>query len=247
MASRRSRPWPSRNARRSHVVFFVAAPPLPSNGHVNGPPKGMAEKVNKAMAIYQLVVKGLFDGSSALRNIHHYDSGPTALTTTEENEVITNLNTVYKSYLQSRFDEAVTIVGYSIRRVDEANLPTRDIATPGGNWNGTSGGSSLPPQTCGLVTWKAATAFPRTTRTYLFPFGTSELATDGSVTSGCRTAMGSWGSDMVELNYTGGNVDKVAVKYAGTPRVVVEHNDVTTVVVSNQFATQRRRRPGVGA
>lgn len=198
------------------------------------------------MAIYQITCNARFGGVDEMRNIHYYDSGPSALTDPEVDQVAFSLLNTYETHLQSLFDEAVTVYGASVRRVDEPNLPPRDYLLGVNEWSGGGPGNSLPSQTAALVTWKGVSVYPRTTRSYLFPFATSAIGATGTLLSAVVDDLQAWGAAMLELSYAGGNVDKVAVRWGGTPRVVVEHNDVFTVQVKPVLATQRRRTRGVG-
>ena len=203
--------------------------------------------VNESMSIYQIVTKGRDSESNEFRNVHHYEFFSYVPTTVQLQEAIDAIDTAYKSNLQLQFDSGVEFYAYDVRRVDLGNLPTVEFQPTAAAWFGTAAGDRIPNQVAALCTWKAQTTFPRTTRSYLFPFGEGSNNAIGRWQTSTLTDIIDFGDDMLELVITGDlNADKQAVEYSGTPRIVSSANDVTEVVVTNKPATQRRRRPGVG-
>lgn len=199
------------------------------------------------MTVYQIVCKARFGTATELRNIHHYEFFGYTPDTAELQEAVDAIDTNYKSNLQSDFVNDISFYGYDVRRVDVGDLPTVEFTATAGTWSGTNVNDPLPTQVSALVTWKAPTTFPRTTRSYLFPMG--EIANDssGNIAAAQITRNAAFGDDMRTLSITGQiDADKVAVQYGGTPRAVTAHNDVLSVVAAPIWATQRRRRPGVG-
>jgi hypothetical protein len=98
-----------------------------------------------------------------------------------------------------------------------------------------------------LVTWKAPTAFPRSTRTYLFPFVVATGSPGGAINLPQQTAAGVFQLALEQLAITAQpDAQKVAVQYGGVPRVVTASNIVFASPITNIFATQRSRRYGVG-
>lgn len=200
------------------------------------------------MSIYQIVVKGKAYDSEELRNIHHYEFFNYVPETSQLQELVDGIDTAYKSNLQTAFHDEIDFYEYDVRRVDVGDQPTRTFTATAGTWSGSSTADAIPSQVSAMVTFKALTAFPRSTRTYLFPFGANQLNSDGTVTSGAVNAMKDWADDMLEITITGGlNADKQAVKYGGDPRAVTDSNDLSQRSVKNVYATQRRRKVGVGS
>jgi hypothetical protein len=69
----------------------------------------------------------------------------------------------------------------------------------------------------------------------------------GGIQSANVTALFGFSIDMETLAITGQtDANKVAVEYGGVPRAVILSNPVSAAPVPNVWATQRRRRPGVG-
>ena len=199
------------------------------------------------MSIYQIAVKGTFDSSEQLRNIHHYEFAGYVPSDTELQEFVDNFDAVYKQR-QSNFHQLVTFNAYDVRRVDVGDLPTIEYVPTAGSWSGGATQDAMPPQSCALVTWKAQTVYPRSTRSYLFPFGEASNSSGGQLLAGTLDTLTIWAANLLEITITGQlNADKVAVEYGGTPRVVVAFNEVSLVIVSKEWATQRRRRRGVGS
>lgn len=199
------------------------------------------------MTIYQFVAKATFAGVMEMRNVHHYEFPSYDPDNTEKQEAIDALDAVYKTELKPAFPNDIVMYGYDVRRVDIGNQPTIEFNATAGDWVGDSAVDPLPPQICGLVTWKALTAFPRTTRSFLFPFTENASSNLGKPESATVTRMEDFGLDIRTLAITGQtDAIKVAVEYGGTPRAVVDSNAVTSVTVSNEFKTQRRRGYGVG-
>lgn len=199
------------------------------------------------MSIYQIVVKGDLNDDSQLRNVHHYDFPSYVPNTTEIQEAVDAIDGYYKTRLQAIFSDNVDFEAYDVRRVDLANLPAVQFVATAGSWSGSSAIDQMPAQVSALVTFKAQTVFPRTSRAYLFPFTENVSTNDGRILSSTLTSMLNWGLDMLTLPITGQtDAVKVAVKYTGTPPVVTSSNAISTVSTHNNWATQRRRRPGVG-
>lgn len=207
----------------------------------------MTRKVNEVMTIYQITVKATFDNTTELRNIHHYEFFGYTPTTSQLQEAVDAIDTAYKTNLQSDFSLEVTFTGYEVRRVDVGNLPTADFQATAGSWSGTNASDPLPTQLAALVTWKGITVFPRTTRSYMFPFTETANTNQGILLASQITRLETFANAMLTLAITGDvDADKQAVKYGGDPRAVIDANDVLNVVVSPIWATQRRRRIGVG-
>lgn len=199
------------------------------------------------MSIYQIVVKAVANDNDELRNIHHYEFGAYVPDASQLQELVDGIDTAYKSNLQSDYADAVDFYAYDARRVDVGNLPVIELLATAGGWSGTATGDPLPSQCAAMVTWKAPTVFPRSTRSYMFPFAVASCNAIGRVQAAIVGHMVDFAADMIEHAVTGATDPcKVAVKYGGTPRAVIEENDVVTNVVRNVYRTQRRRTPGVG-
>lgn len=200
------------------------------------------------MSIYQVTWKGLEFDSSQLRNVWHYEFFQYVPDLTQRQDFIDNLDILNKAQLQNFFHDEIDILGYDMKRVDVGGLPTEELIPTAGLWSGTASGDALPAQCSLLVTWKTATFYPRTTRTYLWPFTANNLSAGGILPTANVAALETWANAMLQIEVTGaGNPDKVAVQYGGTPRAVTDHNSLDTYVVNRVYATQRRRKAGVGA
>ena len=198
------------------------------------------------MSIYQVVVKAV-TGSTQLRNIHHYEFFGSVPDTATLQELADGIDAAYKSNLQANYHTSVQFYEYGVRRVDVGNLPEIPYQATAGAWFGQETSQKLPNQLSALVTFKAQTAFPRTTRTYHFPMGEDSNDAGGVIVAAQITALEAWGNDMLTIDVTTGiDPDKVAVEYSGTPRVVTANNDVELVSATEVWATQRRRKVGIG-
>lgn len=199
------------------------------------------------MSIYQATLVGESPGPNALRNIHHYEFPGYVPTAAELQEFVDGLATAYAGVIAHMADD-ITLSSFEVRRVDVGDLPTEEITPDGWPVTGGSAASAmLPPQVAALVTWKAPTTFPRSTRTYLFPFAASVLSPTGTIALAARTAMEVFAADLEEIEVTGQvDAQKVAVQYGGDPRAVVASNIVFATPIDSVFATQRSRRYGVG-
>lgn len=199
------------------------------------------------MSIYQIVVKANAAGFAGLRNIHHYEFPGYVPTSDELEEAAQGLADAYETHLFDAFSNQVTFNAMDLRRVDVGDQPTQEFVPTDWPDTGNASGSMLPPQVSALATWKAPTAFPRSTRTYLFPMTVSVLTALGFMTSGLLTSLDNFGLALEELSVTGQvDAQKVAVKYSGDPRVVTDSNIVFQTPAGNIWATQRSRRYGVG-
>lgn len=199
------------------------------------------------MAIYQIAVRARMTDTTELRNVVHYEKadGPADLATIQE--AVDKLDSLYKTHLRPLFHASLTLYAYDVRRVDVGDLPTFNIIPTAGTWVGANGADSMPFQVSALVTWKANAPYPRSTRTYMFPFGEGYNAPGGKILNTAIGALNTFAVNAKELDLaTSTDWDKVAVRYAGDPRVVVEWNEVETHLVTDVWATQRSRRPGYG-
>lgn len=200
------------------------------------------------MSIFQFVVKGRDAEGNELRNIHHYDFANYVPDTAQLQSAVDDFDGKYKTNLQGLLHEDIEIYAYDVRRVDTGNLPSNEFVPTAGAWNGTGGTNRMPNQTSALVTFRAQSAFPRTTRTYLFPFTENSNNALGRVDASTISTLQTWANSILSVDVTGGtNGDKVAVEYGGDPRIVVDDNEIETVSTTNIWATQRRRKPGVGS
>jgi len=200
------------------------------------------------MSIYQVVAKGLAFNTDQLRNVHHFEF-PSAVPDNPDLQALVNgLDTAYKFNLQDFFHDEIEFYAYDVRRVDVADLPSVEFIAGGEAWFGTANDDALPAQVSALVTWKTTTAYPRSTRAYLFPFAAGKLSAGGLIPTINMADIEAFAGDVLNITAPGA-VDpiKVAVKYGGTPRVVTDSNEVTSYIVSRNYATQRRRKAGVGA
>lgn len=199
------------------------------------------------MAIYQIVVKARATDTTEFRNVTHYEKSDGVADLPTIQEAVDYLDGRYKARLQSLFHNSITVYGYDVRRVDVGDLPTFDLVPTAGPWAGTNGADSMPFQVAALVTWKANAPYPRSTRSYLFPFGEGYNAPGGKLAAGAITNIGLFAAEVMELDIAAGiDWDKVAVQYGGDPRVVTDQNEVETWEVTNVWATMRSRRPGYG-
>ena len=195
-----------------------------------------------------MVVKGVLLGSEMLRNIHHYSFPDYVPGDSAKQSFVDEFDQNMKTRFQALYSDEVSIASYGLRRVDSASQPEDDIVPTNGAWDGTATASLLPTQSSALITWKAFTTFPRSTRSYLFPFTQAALEVSGLITSAAITSMTAYGGDILEIVIPGqNNAVKVAVKYTGDPRTVTSENVVTAVFTNSNWATQRGRRRGVGA
>lgn len=199
------------------------------------------------MSIYQFTVVGNTPGPNALRNIHHYEFPGYVPSTAELEEAMQAFADAHEELLRAQHPVSVTYSSIEYRRVDVGDLPTAEFIPDGWPFSGSASGNQLPPQVSALLTWKAASAFPRSTRTYLFPFSTLTTSTTGTILLAVRTVLENFANAVEELDVTGNPpAQKVAVAYAGDPRAVVDSNAVSATVPDSVFATQRSRRYGVG-
>ena len=199
------------------------------------------------MSVYSFVVKGKHTSNDEFRNIHYYEFPFYVPTIVQVQEAVDAIDAAYKTHLRSRMGTGFTYYAFDVRRVDVGEQPTLEYTATSGSWAGLETSEEIPFQNSALVSFKALAAFPRNARTYVFGWTENSNVSGGLVGSGSVTALGQWGAAMLELNITGDlNADKQSVEFGGVPRAVVENNDVTEVIVGNVWATQRRRRRGVG-
>jgi len=200
------------------------------------------------MSIYQVSVNGLLQGSGALRNIVHYEFEGLVPDATQRQTFIDNLDAAYKLDLQSHFANTVAVANYGLRRVDIGDQPEQLVTPTAGGWVGGSGGEQLPESLSAIITWKAFSTFPRTTRSYLFPMTEPDNTATGGIAAVVLSDLNDFAANAITITYdTGVTARKVAVRFGGAPRVVVASNPVTSFAVAGRWRNQRRRRLGVGA
>jgi len=199
------------------------------------------------MSIFQIVVKAQFNDSDEYRNVHHYDFAFYIPNATELQEAVDALDAAYKTHLQAIYPLDVRVYAYDVRQVDVPSLPIVEFIPTAGAWEGVNTNEALPTQCAALSTFKAQTVFPRTTRTYHFPFSEAANVTGGLLSSNALFLLDLWQDEVLELPITGQlDANKTAVKYDGNPRIVVADNEVVQASAAVRFATQRRRKIGVG-
>lgn len=199
------------------------------------------------MSIYQIVLKGQTNDDIQLRNVHHYEFASYVPTSAQLQEAVDELDSAYKDALQAHFTDNCDFNAYDVRRVDVGDLPTIELIATAGAWSGSSTVDPNPSQLAAMCTWKAPTVYPRSTRSYLFPFTTDLVNTIGRIDATVVGDIEDFASDAASLVITAGaDAVKVAVEYGGTPRAVTDSNQVETFVVTNVYRTQRRRTAGVG-
>lgn len=199
------------------------------------------------MSIYQIVTKARDASNNQFRNIHHYEFAGYVPTDTQLQEFVDNFDAAHKARLQSVTNENITYYAYDVRQVDVGDLPSREFIPTLGAWDGSNSAAVLPYQVAAIITWKAYSTFPRSTRMYVFGLTENASAAGGVLEAGMVTVLQNLGDDLLTIDITGGlDPDKQAVEYGGDPRVVVDANDVETVMVSPFWGTQRKRRPGTG-
>lgn len=182
-----------------------------------------------------------------MRNVHHYEFAGYVPTGPELEEFVQGLADRFEEFIRPLLAASISLESFEVRRVDIGDQPGQEVIPDGWPIVGTAGNLLLPPQVSALVTWKAPTAYPRSTRTYMFPFTTTNLSAGGTIVLGARTALDNWALVMEQVEVTGQpDAQKVAVQYAGDPRVVVASNLVFAQPTGSVWATQRSRRFGVG-
>lgn len=204
-------------------------------------------KVNRLMSIYQIVTKARDTSQNEYRNVQHFEFPGYVPSNTEIQDAIDDLDTSYKANLQTLIRVNVEFYEYDVRRVDVGNLPAIPFQPTAGGWFGTNNANLLPRQVAPLISFKSLTAYPRNARTYLFGFTEDSSAAGGTLEPTSKAAIEQYAFDSGSLNVNGNtNALRQAVQYGGTPRVVVANNEVTSFIVRDDFATQRRRVRGVG-
>jgi hypothetical protein len=207
----------------------------------------MLGKVKKVMTIYQAVVKAVDTLGQQFRNVHHYEFPGYDPTAGELQEFVDGLAAHYDTYVRPEVANRVEFYGVDMRRVDVGDLPTIELVPATWPLAGGDPASKLPNQVSAMVQWKAPTAYPRSCRTYCFPFTEDANSVGGVIEPGVIINLTNFVTVMEVVAITGQtDANKVAVQYGGDPRVVTASNPVSASPVTNNWATQRRRRIGVG-
>lgn len=199
------------------------------------------------MPIYQLVANQLFHGQET-KNVFYYETVST-LDTAQMQEIADGVRGNWLLY-----DTAIKLVNewslqdITLRRVDVPDLPGIDVDFTSGPFIGTG---DLTPgvatQVCMLVSGSAPTTKPRRVRSYLAGLPQSLVQQDGAWTLTSRLESEDFIETMDELTITGETLQRVSARFTLIPPRVTSWNRITSYIARQYPATQRRRRPGVGA
>jgi hypothetical protein len=137
------------------------------------------------------------------------------------------------------------LYGFDVYDKEVAGFPAVALTPTGGTIVGDSAADPLPTQIAGLVKFTAPVAPPNRNRKYLCGFHESST-TAGLFTATVTGHMQDWADRLLDIaaaTSLGITLEVVALALDGT---VVGGNPLEAASVSNNPATQRRRRLGVG-
>lgn len=199
------------------------------------------------MSIYAVTWKALFDDTVAMRNIHHYSFVDGVASEAQLQELVDGVNAAYKTNLQTTLSPLYDTLPTEVRRVDIAGFPSGESNPTTGLWTGTNTADPMPPQICALVTWKAASIYPRTSRAYVGGFGEGNNTSSGRLGLGLVDLLEDFAADLLSISATGATAwAKVAVTYQADPRKTVDSNQLTSYTANAIWSQQKRRKFGVG-
>ena len=200
------------------------------------------------MSIYRVTIQAEYDGTEDQFNVHHYQFPSYVPSGVELEEFVDNLAAEYDSRVLGFTTGVVEFKAIEVRRVDVGNLPSAILIPATWPAFGTNASGSLPPQICAMLRFTSPSAFPRTGRVYLQTFGKDQCTDFGRILAARVTSLDALALALEEIEITGQvDAQKVAVKYGGSPRVVIDQNVLFQTATRNIFQTQRRRTVGVGS
>lgn len=197
------------------------------------------------MAIYQITSRATLYGQE-FRNVHYY-SHSTTLDALGRQAMVDQLDSEWKTNLQSVLASDYQQYAYDVRQVDVPSLPTETFVPTAGVWNGTNTTGPLPNQDAGLVSFRAPTAPPNKAKTYVGGL-TKAAVLSGRWSVGTTNALEAFGISSLTLeNVAGENMPRLSARFTNDPPRVTLSNQLATVIVTDIPATQRRRRIGTGS
>jgi hypothetical protein len=199
------------------------------------------------MTEYYMVTANQAFRNQEVKNVFYYQT-TAALDDDQKQEVVDTMRNWWAT-----LDGAIDLVNdYELLSATIRYMTLPDY--PGEVWVPTSGtftGSTATPgianQIALLISFKANTPKPRRARTYLTGFANTAITDAGFWTSSHITAAGVFGNASLSIAVTGDTLQRVAVQLDPDDGSVALANDLTTVLVRSNPATQRRRRIGIGA
>lgn len=200
------------------------------------------------MSYFSVVAQFQFAGAEDQFNVHYFEFPEYIPTAPQIQEAIDGIDDAYK-LLQTRFAADVDLLGYDVRRIDVANLPSAIYTPTAGLWSGTAAGASLPSFCSVLVTFRSFTTYPRTARTYLPSFAVGSSAAQGAVSSAAITQVAGWATAIQIQPISGANdVIKQTVRFTtGTNRIVDLANDLTSYTIASEYSPLSKRKRGEGS
>jgi hypothetical protein len=191
--------------------------------------------------IYRVTLSGAI-GANLFQIVNHYAVSNGLGTPAEEAEALA------KAYAADVVPVYVPMIS---NQYATSLVSVRGVTTPTAGYDeavvdaGETVGEVLPYQDAVLVNWRTA-KFGRSFRgkTYIGPIGEAAVS-NGSPIGGFSDLVAAW---FLELNFVDG-LDPVSIEYklGVYSQLLGEINPVTTYQISTYVATQRRRKPGVGA
>lgn len=156
------------------------------------------------------------------------------------------LDTAWKGAMQSGHVGAYNQYGYDIKDAEIPGQPTAFIVPTAGAWSGTASGEPVPAQIAGLVSFRSSTPPPNKGRKYLAGLGENALV-NGRWGPTLLGFLEDWGNAVIEIDAgLGTDPDLAAVELTGSPPIVTSSNEFTFSSATDNPATQRRRRLGLG-
>lgn len=192
-------------------------------------------------SIYRVTMSGVV-GTDDMQVVHHFRTSSGGGTGAQEAQALADAfwsqtGPEWLAMLSSTY----TAVQVKVRGVTD---PTAgfDLAVSG---SGAAGGEVLPTQIAALVNWRTA-KFGRSFmgKTYI-PAIAETAVSSGSVIAGQIALIDTWASVMELL--AGTDPVTASFEHGIYSELLAEFNPRTSYFVSQFAATQRRRKPGVGA
>lgn len=198
------------------------------------------------MSTLKIVMKQRM-GTDELRNVF-YVAG--AFATTANSQAIGDyFRTAWVragNSIQAVLSTAWTMYGFDVKDVTDPLNPTVPFVFTSGDLVGLNGSSEpLPQQIAAMVSFKALTAPPNTSRKYLAGMTEGEHDANGWLAS-TKTRLGVWAQTFLDMP-TDLDPGIALVVSRFNLNVLVGSNILDSYIVSDYARTQRRRTPGRGS
>lgn len=193
----------------------------------------------------RMVVNAQYEGQQ-VKNVHHFVGAGTIPTNYQD--IADAYRTILANTISPRQVESYRVDDVTFYDLDLDPTFGIDISFTAGPLTGSLGDFGSVTQVAVLVSWKSQTQPPNRGRTYLAGFSSGAITTDGLWNALAVQEATDFANDMLDFSTAVGSDVQLAIYRA--PNSAIDPTEVanpaTQGTISDNPATQRRRRIGVG-